>query len=716
MTPFRWKIAPLLLLVLGLALVFICAVMAVGELGWWSVGVFGGLMIALCSMFGLRRRLSPDELAIASQKDEARKLQEELAEKQQSLISTRKKMEGELQEMVDRVQRREQNLANRLTTYHEWMEFPQPIDLVEQSTPLADAKLRELGEKDRELHLLLAQESKRLFEDIRNNKYAESGIVDMDLIREDVVSLVKRVAQIYQPDSTNPLLETSVANSFRAASRACLQFLVVLEELPIDVKELNINSAYTWIRRAVQAYGLYRSTEPWWPYLSTAWYLGRFAMGANPISLGAWWVVGSLGQRGATAVAKRIVDRQALDLLNNIVRVIGYEVASVYSVDFRFRDANWIYGCELTELVSRFPISRESLSHSLKEIGALQLRSEYNRIFLYRCLAEHRSAGPEKYRGYAFLRADEKMAVATRLEKFLQAFIPSSENKIVDRWRQDVEARLEVRLKTTPSTRNSKTEQAYDAARSLASFLLAVKDATPDEMTRQLAPLSVIKLLGSDGATDMLEEIVQQAPHFFERPDLDPGGEVVELYLNDLAQLDVRIWPHSQQADEIVMDVASWLRHDAKKMQKRLTNARRELLSERLPPDSPNKRFPPDVTRAALALIGSEGEPHFLYGGAKLAEPSLKENKKQHDWLLGVSDRLILFTVVGEPRVLWRGEGDVTTSRSRSLLSSVLEIHGGKWLEDESIETPVLHVAGPTLMSFQKYFAPLTELAASKTD
>ena len=79
-------------------------------------------------------------------------------------------------------------------------------------------------------------------------------------------------------------------------------------------------------------------------------------------------------------------------MLHDMVRVIGYEVASIYGGDVRHRDANWIYGVELAELVSRFPLSRDSLSSALKEVGSVQLLNEYDRIFLYRCLAAHRSA------------------------------------------------------------------------------------------------------------------------------------------------------------------------------------------------------------------------------------------------------------------------------------------------------------------------------------
>ena len=107
--------------------------------------------------------------------------------------------------------------------------------------------------------------------------------------------------------------------------------------------------------------------------------------------------MGNLGTRGAQALARHVIDRQALALLSSLVRVIGYEVAGIYGGSFRHRDANWIYAAELTELVSEFPLSRDSLAHALREIGALELRSEYDRVFLYRCLANRKSAEPERY-------------------------------------------------------------------------------------------------------------------------------------------------------------------------------------------------------------------------------------------------------------------------------------------------------------------------------
>lgn len=127
--------------------------------------------------------------------------------------------------------------------------------------------------------------------------------------------------------------------------------------------------------------------------MSRGLYAGRLLSASNPAALGAWWLATELGKRGAEKVIENVVDRQAIATLHDLVTVIGVEVAGIYGTGFRQRDAGWIMGTELVELIHSFPMSGESLKHGLQQITTLPLRSEYDRIYLYRCLAEHRSAG-----------------------------------------------------------------------------------------------------------------------------------------------------------------------------------------------------------------------------------------------------------------------------------------------------------------------------------
>src|SRR5437763_6541092 len=111
--------------------------------------------------------------------------------------------------------------------------------------------------------------------------------------------------------------------------------LVVLDELPVDVKHASLSTLYGYIRSAVNTWRMYKSAEPYWPYMNTAYYLGRFALGANPLALGAWWFVGNLGSRVGQALARHMIDRQALALLSRVVRVMAYASSGVCGGRFR---------------------------------------------------------------------------------------------------------------------------------------------------------------------------------------------------------------------------------------------------------------------------------------------------------------------------------------------------------------------------------------------
>ena len=184
---------------------------------------------------------------------------------------------------------------------------------------------------------------KKLFNDVLANKYAPDGRFSMKLLRDDAQQLAHEVAGIYQELSDQPLLNTNMEDVLRSSSRVCLQMLTLLDQLPGDVKKHNIENLYAYVRRAVGAYGVYRKAEPYWGYVNGVYYLGRLALGAHPVSMGAWWLAGQVSRRATKQITAKYVNRQVLALLNETIRVLGYEVANLYGAGFRYRDANWIY-------------------------------------------------------------------------------------------------------------------------------------------------------------------------------------------------------------------------------------------------------------------------------------------------------------------------------------------------------------------------------------
>jgi hypothetical protein len=715
MNSHRWHWIPIGLVVAAVSAVAIATGTNAHNLGWWQVWIWVGCVLALAAVFWFRRKLSVAEIELET-------LRLRLADEETRLASERAQFEElqmavqeELKQEAGRLGKREQALADRLVTYHEWMEFPQPLDL--GHTPLDDARLAELAKKDRAMMDLLKAETKILYDHILQNKYLVEGRVSLPAIRDDVVVLVTKVARIYQPTVEQPLLEASLTRVLRALSRASLQMLVVLDELPVDIKHASFSSIYGYVRSAVNTWRMYKSAEPYWPYVNTAWYVGRFALGANPLALGAWWFVGNLSSRGAQAVAQHLINRQALSLLSSVVRVIGYEVAGIYGGNFRHRDANWIYAAELTELISEFPLSRDSLSHALREVGSLELRSEYDRIFLYRCLANGKSARPGRYAAASILNSDERRAVATRLERFLETFIHGKSADRIRRWKAAAEERLGLKLSIASAVSSlSVRDQILDAAASLMSFLVTVKQLEPPEAAQLVETTRIFEQLPKEKRREGLELLINSASYFFEHPDLDPDGDMADIYLDDLAALHARLPPRAAAIEATLIDVAAYLRRPAKKMQGLIERHYAAMLATRLPRESFPRRIPAAAARAALDLLG-EPPQHgvFLYGPAQLewADDERSAARFNSLWLLGIDRRLLLFSAADQPRVIWSGKaGGVHAEPIRQLLATSCRLTGGAW------QMPAPHPLAIRLSagfagSYSSYFGPLLSVVGT---
>jgi hypothetical protein len=412
-----------------------------------------------------------------------------------------------------------------------------------------------------------------------------------------------------------------------------------------------------------------------------------------------------------------VVNRQALALLSNLVRVVGYEVAAIYGGDFRHRDANWIYGAELAHLIASFPLSREGLSAALKEIGALQFRSEYDRVFLYRCLAAHQSAQPEKYHAMDCLLSDERHAIATRLEKFLDLYLHGRSADRVATWKQGVEERLQVKLTVGQKPALlSVREQLSDAVRSLASYLIGEKEREPEELPALLEKSRVLAQLAEEQRGPLLASLRENPPFFFEHPDLDPDSDLVGLFLEDLATLEAHVPPHDPQREESLYAVAAYLRKDAKTLEALLTKHRTAYFIERLHPESPIRRAPAAVMRAVLDLMTGDGSRFFLLNPVALEWPDgqMPLTVKQHDlWLLGTAERLVLFATGPQPHVIWRGDANVRVETTKTYLATTCRLLGGEWLMADVPSPGGIRLPLPLMSTYQNYLKPLLGMLRS---
>ena len=407
------------------------------EFSLYEVGPFAGGLLALILLHFFLKRPAIDGCNQSGELTDGIKLEverEKLAQERAELERLQKEIEQQLDQRAEQLNSREVALTDRLVQFQEWNEYPQPDDET-GGTKTAPALL---VEQDQRVIEILDDEAKLVYSRLKEGYYNPEGTLNPDLVRDQVIDLVTRVAKVYRPGVDNPLMETSVDQMLRAGSRACLHLLIVLDRLPLNLHEETLSTLHSYIRNAIKAWDTYSAAEPYLTHVGRALYVGRYLAGASPLTMGVSWALTELGKRGAKALGKKIVDQQAVALIGDVVRIVGFEVASVFSGDFRHRSPDWVFGSELTNLMSRYPVSRENLAHALREVGNLSLRNEYDRMFLYRCLSAHCAAAP-LVNARDVLPAEQRQDISRRLEKFYGDFIHGRTKKRLESWQEGVE-------------------------------------------------------------------------------------------------------------------------------------------------------------------------------------------------------------------------------------------------------------------------------------
>ncbi|MDG2128549.1 MAG: hypothetical protein P8K08_11195 [Fuerstiella sp.] len=632
-------------------------------------------------------------------------LAEESADERAEFESWRQAEAHELQAFAERLADRERTLAEQTVRFQEFTEYP-----TSQTAGTNDvATTLRLSEADRKVQTLLEAEAERVYEKIRQNGYNVAGKIDAESIRSDVVDLIQRVAKVYSPTSDNPLLETSFENLARSASRICLHMLVLLEQLPVDIKRYNINEMYGYIQKAVQGYGTYQQVAPWLKYVTRGAYAGRMAAGMNPVTLGAWWLATELGRRGAQHVVENVVDRQAVGILHDVVTVIGTEVSNIYGPGFRQRDAAWIFGTELTELLRSFPESREALSQALREVTALQLRSEYDRIYLYRCLAGHRSAGLRIEDPAVLSRADRE-EIVTKLEAFFSQHIHGADADRVA-WQHDLETRFDLKLTLSGTAQATSLEaQAEHSLTSVHRFLTAVLCVPGDTASMLVAETQLMSHVSLDRRTVLLNQLRQQSEEAtFEPPNLDPAGPMTDDYLAALMQCAVATGACNQHIQELLLETAAYYRRTHDEALALLDTTFQKRLAASTDDHVRMKKLSPAAVQHILGVITSDETLAFTYTEIELQQGGVAD-EPDGAVLFGLSHddgkqrrTLLCLETHG---IVWQHFGAVDVCRRKGFLIDDCQIQGGTWTANFSAEAII--VSGSlTGGGFDKTFAPL---------
>lgn len=600
-----------------------------GEWQFWALLV--ALLPASVALM-LRSSAVPVDSEVQRLRTEAQQQQLQLHQLSVAAEAERAELLREVEIRAGDLARREQDLAAKFARFHEFMEYPTE-DVHSGKNP---EDLYQLTEQDRQVRKLLEAEAERVYEKIRTNGYTVNGKVDLIAIRDEALHLIQQVAKVYKPGSETPILDTSLEQLARAASRIWLHLLVLLEQLPMNVQQYNIATLYGYIRKGVIGYGVYQKAGPWMTYLTRGLYAGRIAAASNPAALGAWWLATELGKQGAKKAIEHVVDKQAVALLHQVITVVGVEAANIYAPGFRQRDPAWIEGAELVELISSFPASGDSLRYGLKQITALPLRCEYDRIYLYRCLASHRSAGLQIAEPSMLTRA-QREEIAHSLEKFFSDHVHGATDANVKTWREGVEHRFDLRLKldsTHSHLVTQRSEQLLEAASSLCSFL---KFLVQPEASRILPTLKSLRL-----AALMNEEQKQRLHSMelagdnvnFEAPGLDPSSDLTEAYLRDLATCCAATDEPAEELEQLVLEACSYFRRTQAEGRQWLNDAWKNRLRDFCADAEFYQTIPAAAARSVLCERRNDERLVMCYDGVSLVRGSHLEELPD-SWVVG---------------------------------------------------------------------------------
>ncbi|MEZ6040284.1 MAG: hypothetical protein R3C20_07245 [Planctomycetaceae bacterium] len=692
--------------------------------GWGSVALFISLaMIVILLRGSANRQGTTDDQATSL--DSVRNAL--LREREEFEVLRASTADG-FNQLSDRLAERERDLATRMARFQEIMEYP---DKSEQVFSEADmASISQLSEKDKQVNRILEAEAERVYEKIRINGYWVDGGLDTEAIRTELHALVKSIARVYSPDSQHPLLETSFEQLARASSRICLHALVLLEQLPLGVQRSNFKSLYSYFQKAASGYGTYKKAAPWLTYLTRGLYAGRLASATNPVTLGAWWLATEVGKRGASKFVENMVEKQAIAVLHDLVTVVGVEVASVYGPGFRQRDYAWIAGTELVELVSRFPVSRDSLSEGLRAITALPLRNEYDRIYLYRCLANHRSTGM-RLPDPTLLSRDQRENLATQLETFFERHIHGATRELAQDWRSDFESRFDIKLKPTGHQNadkrlNVSQEEASKAIYSLSGFITACCGWDSEQCRNFLATSPLIGRVDDETRKRIACTDKDWLPRStFEPPDIDPASEITEMFLQQLAKTAGLTLCEHTEVERLARETAGYFRRTPRETDSIFSEQYRRLLQSRSNRDL-NEELTYGVLRSVLLHMKPTERLCFCYQGVTVsAKASIETSGACYEnvdlWLVGFSSpeqdkapsevRTVLVSAMDTGDVLWEATGFLRVQRLKRVFLDDAVIDGGLW-NDATLQNANASLVVPGSLRggrYSSWFGPLLE-------
>ena len=285
----------------------------------------------------------------------------------------------------------------------------------------------DLDDNERRLGELISARCDRVWEGVHERRYVKSDgerVIDLDggAIFTEIRDIVQEVAALYHAGSENAVLRARTGDIALAVRSAIGDLLHLANQIPyVDPIAWSVESVVARLEQAEKGLALYKKISPYEHYINAAWIAARFAAGASPLSIAAWFI----GTEGAKRIGGRLLKRRAeawaKELLEGSIGLVYLHVARIYDPQRVHRGPDWAALVEALRIHARIPGVDDNRKLLLDRILRARIPDEFAKMALLRALAgdrepDRRSAPPVDLEQ---LGAAQRDAIAGRLKEIL---------------------------------------------------------------------------------------------------------------------------------------------------------------------------------------------------------------------------------------------------------------------------------------------------------
>ena len=285
----------------------------------------------------------------------------------------------------------------------------------------------DLDDNERRLGELIGARCDRVWEGVRERRYVKRDgerVIDLDgaAIFTEIRDIVQEVAALYHAGSENAVLKARTGDVALAVRSAIGDLLHLAHQVPyVDPVAWSVESVVTRLEQAEKGLALYKRISPYERYVNAAWIAARFAAGASPLSIAAWFI----GTEGAKRIGGRLLKRRAeawaKELLEGSIGLVYLHVARIYDPQRVQRGPDWAALVEALRIHARIPGVDHNRKLLLDRILRARIPDEFAKMALLRALAgdrepDGRSAPPVAVEQ---LGAEQRDAISGLLKELL---------------------------------------------------------------------------------------------------------------------------------------------------------------------------------------------------------------------------------------------------------------------------------------------------------